>query len=86
MLRALGELEISGVETNVAFLMRVLQTEAVRHGTYWTTFLENTPSLLEKEEPAADSIDKLLAFLGDAVVNGTRVIGQTVRNIFPAQE
>lgn len=86
MLRALGELDISGVETNVGFLMSVLQTEEIRHGKYWTTFLEDTPSLMEEREPKADSIEKLLAFLGDAVVNGTRVIGQTVRDIFPVEK
>ncbi|PVI01528.1 pyruvate carboxylase [Periconia macrospinosa] len=77
MLRSLRELHISGVETNLKFLMKILKTEEVRKGTYWTTFLEDTPSLMEEDEPVAHSIERLLAFLGDAAVNGTRVIGQT---------
>lgn len=82
MLRSLRELSISGVETNTRFLMRILETEEVNEATYWTTFLEDTPTLMEEDGPVTYSIEHLLAFLGDAAVNGTRVIGQTVRSIY----
>ena len=81
MTRALLELEIKGVETNVDFLIRVLQIPAFRNGTYWTTFLEDTASLKNAASHRPDSIEKLLAFLGDAVLNGTRVIGQEVSDV-----
>lgn len=77
MLRALEELTIRGVETNIEFLKQILQCTEFLEGSCWTTFLQEfLPSITV--QPPADDVNKLLHFLGHTVVNGTQIIGQVV--------
>ncbi len=70
-LRALREMRIRGVKTNIAFLINVLNHEQFRTGAWYTTFIEETPSLFELEQ-SQDRATKILEFLGDRIVNTTK--------------
>ena len=45
--RSIGELKISGVKTNAAFLINVLNAEEFRKGECTTSFIKDNPSLFE---------------------------------------
>jgi pyruvate carboxylase len=68
-LRALGEFRVRGVETNVAFLTKVLDHPTFRAGECDTHFIEETPELLEFEGDRGVGT-RLLQYLGDVTVNG----------------
>ncbi len=70
-LRALREMRIRGVKTNIEFLINVLNHETFRSGNCYTTFIEETPSLFQLKE-SQDRATKILEFLGDRVVNTTK--------------
>ena len=70
-LRALREMRVRGVKTNIGFLINVLNHERFRRGEWYTTFIAETPSLFEMKEPQ-DRATKILEFLGDRVVNTTK--------------
>jgi pyruvate carboxylase len=70
-LRALREMRIRGVKTNIEFLINVLNHETFRSGKCYTTFIEETPSLFQLKE-SQDRATKILEFLGDRVVNTTK--------------
>lgn len=70
-LRALREMRVRGVKTNIAFLINVLNHEQFRSGSWYTTFIEETPSLFEIVK-SQDRATKILEFLGDRVVNTTK--------------
>ena len=67
--RALREFRIRGVKTNIPFLENVIAHEEFRSGQATTTLIDNTPELF-KFSPRRDRATKLLAFLGDVIVNG----------------
>lgn len=67
--RALREFRIRGVKTNIPFLENVIADETFRSGDATTTLIDTTPSLFEFEA-RRDRATKLLAFLGDVIVNG----------------
>jgi pyruvate carboxylase len=67
--RALREFRIRGVKTNIPFLENVIANETFRSGQATTTLIDTTPELL-KFTPRRDRATKLMAFLGDVVVNG----------------
>ncbi len=67
--RALREFRIRGVKTNIPFLENLVANETFRRGQATTTLIDETPELL-KFKPRRDRATKLLAFLGDVVVNG----------------
>lgn len=67
-IRALDELKIKGVKTNVAFLENVLNHETFKAGNCNTGFISDNPELLNiKVGP--DKELKVLTFLGNKVVN-----------------
>ena len=69
MSRALSEFRIRGVKTNIPFLENVITHPTFRSGAATTTFIDTHPELFEF--PARrDRATKLLAFLGEVVVNG----------------
>ena len=70
-LRALREMRIRGVKTNIEFLINVLNHETFRSGKCYTTFIEETPTLFQLKE-SQDRATKILEFLGDRVVNTTK--------------
>ncbi|KIO29923.1 hypothetical protein M407DRAFT_242436 [Tulasnella calospora MUT 4182] len=75
MLRALVEFRIRGVKTNIPFLFRLLTHDVFIAGKTWTTFIDDTPDLF-KLVVTQNRAQKLLAYLGDLVVNGSSIKGQ----------
>jgi pyruvate carboxylase len=67
--RALREFRIRGVKTNIPFLENVIANPVFRAGQATTTLIDTTPELFQFT-PRRDRASKLLAFLGDVVVNG----------------
>lgn len=76
--RALKEIRIGGVETNIHFLLQIMSTKTFSAGACWTTFIHDNPSLTELPT-FGDVGQKYLYFLADTAVNGTRIAGQVVR-------
>jgi len=69
MHRALREFRVRGVKTNIPFLENVITNEIFRAGEATTTLIDTTPGLFVFK-PRRDRATKLLAFLGDIIVNG----------------
>ena len=69
MNRALREFRIRGVKTNIPFLENVIAHPEFRSGQATTTLIDTSPGLFEFN-PRRDRATKLLAFLGDVIVNG----------------
>jgi pyruvate carboxylase len=67
--RALREFRIRGVKTNIPFLENVIANDTFRSGKATTTLIDTTPELLTYKA-RRDRASKLLAFLGDVIVNG----------------
>lgn len=74
MLRALIEFRIRGIKTNIPFLLTLLIHEVFIDGNYWTTFIDDTPQLLEMVD-SQNRAQKLLHYLADLAVNGSPVKG-----------
>lgn len=75
MLRALVEFRIRGVKTNIPFLASLLTHPTFISGECWTTFIDDTPALFDLVG-SQNRAQKLLAYLGDLVVNGSSIKGQ----------
>ncbi|EYE87403.1 hypothetical protein Q428_13515 [Fervidicella metallireducens AeB] len=69
-IRSLKELTISGVKTNIDFLINVLNHPTFLKGQCDTNFISNTPELF-RFKPQADEELRILNFLGDKIVNET---------------
>jgi pyruvate carboxylase len=67
--RALREFRIRGVKTNIPFLENVIHFPEFRSGLAATTMIDTSPQLFEFK-PKRDRATKLLAFLGNVIVNG----------------
>jgi len=62
MVRALGELKIRGIRSNVSFLLDVIQSKAFQTGDYDTRFLDtHWPELKEESEKELPPEDVILA-------------------------
>ncbi len=70
--RALKEMKVAGVKTNIGFLLNLLNHPTFRSGNCNTGFIANNPELLNIRA-VADKEAQVLEFLGDMVVNGRRV-------------
>ncbi|MBV7276273.1 pyruvate carboxylase [Clostridiaceae bacterium UIB06] len=70
-IRSVKETTISGVKTNVDFLINVLNHEQFAKGECDTNFIANNPELFDIS-PTADEELRLLKFIGEKVVNETR--------------
>ena len=66
--RALAEVRIRGVSTNIPFLQSVLDDEAFAAGDLSTSFIDERPQLLEGR-PSKDRGSKILNWLVDVTVN-----------------
>ena len=75
MIRALVEFRIRGVKTNIPFLKSLLNHPTFIAGTCWTTFIDDSPELFSLVV-SQNRAQKLLAYLGDVVVNGSSIKGQ----------
>jgi len=67
--RALGEMRIQGVKTNIQFLNNILEHPAFIAGECNTTFIDDTPALYEL--PASRDRDtKIMTYIAEKAVNG----------------
>ncbi len=66
--RALHEMRIRGVKTNIPFLINVLNHPTFKAGQCYTTFIEDTPELFHLNL-SQDRATKMIEFLGDRIVN-----------------
>ena len=72
-IRAIKESNITGVKTNVDFLINVLNKEEFRKGTCDTNFISDNPQLFDIK-PKSDEEQRILRFLGEKIVNETKGI------------
>jgi pyruvate carboxylase len=68
--RCLAEFRVRGVRTNIGFLENVVEHPLFLEGECDTSFIDSHPELL-RFAAKRDRGSKLLAFLGDVVVNGS---------------
>ncbi len=69
--RALKELKIHGVKTNIGFLLNVLNNETFKKGQCDTGFIAENPSLLNVR--GGEDVElKVLNYIGNIVVNETK--------------
>ena len=73
MTRALREFRIRGVNTNLRFLVGLLQNENFRRADYTTRFIDETPELLIFPR-RRDRATRLLRYLADVAVNGNQAV------------
>lgn len=69
-IRSLKETKISGVKTNIGFLINVLNTEEFQNGLCDTHFIAERPSLFDIK-PKNNREVKMLNYLGNIIVNET---------------
>jgi len=67
--RSLREFRIRGVKTNIAFLGNLILHPTFMSGGATTEFVDSTPELFRFRTPR-DRATKVLAYLGDVIVNG----------------
>ena len=69
VVRALREFRIRGVKTNLAFLENVLLHPTFAAGKAHTTFIDETPELVQYA-PRRDRATRILRYVGSTIVNG----------------
>lgn len=67
--RALREMRIRGVKTNIPFIENVIHHDTFKSGEAITTLIDTTPELF-KFKRRRDRATKLLKLLGETIVNG----------------
>ena len=71
--RALQEFRIRGVKTNIPFVENVITHPIFLSGKATTTLIDTSPELFQFKE-RRDRASKLLAYLGDVIVNGNEQV------------
>ena len=74
--RALREFRIRGVNSNIMFLLNLLQNEAFRNGQATVNFIKEYPELMNITK-RKDSGTKLLNYLAEVNVNGNKDVKYT---------
>lgn len=69
MQRALSEMKIRGVKTNIRYLENILDNQDFQSGNYDTSFIDAHPELFEFIPPR-DRAHKLMKYLANITVNG----------------
>lgn len=69
-IRALREMEIKGVKTNIIFMLNVLNHETFAKGLCDTGFIANTPELLDMGKTEDNQL-KVIEYLGNKYINET---------------
>ncbi|MFD1392936.1 pyruvate carboxylase [Lacticaseibacillus jixianensis] len=82
MQRALKEFRISGVKTNLAFLLNVLESPTFRSGRATTTFIDDTPALF-KLRPVESRTTQLMTYIGQTTINGFPGVHQHSQKLLP---
>ncbi|MCB2296007.1 pyruvate carboxylase [Clostridium algoriphilum] len=72
-IRAIEETRITGVKTNIGFLINVLNHPTFLKGECNTSFIEENPELISIT-PQADEENRVLKFIGEKMVNETNGI------------
>ncbi|MDR3596188.1 pyruvate carboxylase [Clostridium sp.] len=70
-IRAIKELTITGVKTNVDFLINVLNNDQFQKGECDTNFISDNPQLFDIR-PRTDEEQRILRFIGEKIVNETK--------------
>lgn len=73
MLRALREFRIRGVNTNLRFLIGLLENEQFRRAEYTTKFIDETPELLIFPR-RRDRATRLLRYVSEVTINGNAAV------------
>jgi len=79
MNRALQEFRVRGVKTNIGFLENVITHPVFLGGKCDTSFIDKHPELLKFSEKK-DRASKVLAFMGDVIVNGSPGIAKPLKS------
>ena len=66
-LRAIREVRVNGVKTNIAFITNVLNNETFQKGRCYTKFIDETPSLFEIES-GEDAATKMLTYIAERTI------------------
>jgi pyruvate carboxylase len=74
VLRGLQEFRVRGVKTNIPFLINLITHPAFLAGSCTTRFIDETPELF-KFARRQDRATRLLTYIGEVIVNGTREVG-----------
>src|SRR4029079_12666512 len=69
VIRAIREFRIRGVKTNLAFLENVLSHPTFAAGKAHTTFIDETPELMQMPQ-RRDRATRILRYVGSTIVNG----------------
>ena len=69
MERALDEMKVVGVKTNISFLKNIIQHPKFQEGDYDTTFIQDYPELFDFVPPRNRG-QKILKYIADVTVNG----------------
>ena len=80
MLRALLEFRIRGLETNLLYLINLIQNEEFQKGNATVKFIEQHPELL-KMPIRRDRGTKVLRYISEVMVNGNPDVPFTEKNI-----
>ena len=72
-IRSIKELTITGVKTNIDFLINVLNNEKFQKGECDTNFISDNPQLFDIH-PRTDEEARILKFIGEKIVNETKGI------------
>lgn len=73
VLRALKEVRIRGVTTNIAFLVNLISHPAFSEVSYTTSFIDTTPELFIFPKPR-DRASRLLNYIADVSINGNSMV------------
>lgn len=85
-IRALKEMRIRGIKTNIPFLVNVLNHSIFQKGQCYTTFIEETPELFELEQ-GQDRATKIIEFIGNKIVNmNTEPKGNYENRVLPVYD
>ncbi|HTP67022.1 MAG TPA: pyruvate carboxylase, partial [Geobacteraceae bacterium] len=79
MQRCLLEFRVRGVKTNIGFLENVITHPVFLAGKCDTSFIDKHPKLFHIKEKK-DRANKILAFIGDVIVNGSPGIAKPLRS------
>lgn len=85
MMRALDEMKINGLKTNLRFLQNIVQHEDFITGNYDTGFIDNNTELF-LFIPSRDRGNKLLKYIASVTVNGFPGIGKVAKPQFDERE
>ena len=69
MLGAPADIQLSLPQTNIPFLLNVLENQKFLSGTIDTNFIDQNPQLFQYR-PSQNRAQKLLSYLGQVLVNG----------------